>query len=104
MLCAMYREYLERRRMEVPRDDAGIFGGAELLQAELFPAWPTHDIDSVARELAASGFLSARFADNQLDSCALTQDAIVHMEHRFQGNLAKVLGAIAKLRPIVFPD
>lgn len=103
MLYVMYQEYLGRRNQDIPKDDAMLFGGAEQLQSSLFPAWPTHDISAVARDLSASGFLSTLFGDNELLESSLTKDAIIFMETRFKRNLKNLLGAISELRPIIFP-
>lgn len=102
MLCTLYSEYKSRLARSVPKDDAVLFGGSEMLQ-ELIPEWPTHDITATSRELAESGFLSAVFGDNSLEDCALTKDALVYMEGRFRGNVSALLDTIGKLRSIVFP-
>ena len=104
MLCAMYKEYMDRRNMDAPKDDAILFGDAEYLQSTIFPMWPTHDITAAARDLMAAGALSALFGNNELLECALTKDAIVYMESRFQRNVGKLLDAISKLRTIIFPN
>lgn len=103
MLCILYQEYMNRRKSEVPKDDAVMFGDAEHLQALLFPTWPTHDISSTARELSESSFLSVLFGDNELAGAALTKDAIIYMENRFKSGAKKLLSTISELRTIVFP-
>ena len=103
MLCVLYQEYLNRRKIEIPRDDAVMFGDAEHLQTLLFPTWPTHDISSTARELSESGFLSVLFGDNELADAALTKDAIIYMETRFKRGAKNLLSAISELRTIIFP-
>lgn len=103
MLCTLYQEYLARRKRDIPKDDAAVFGGSEQLQESLFSTWPTHDISSVARDLSSSGFLSTLFGDNELVESALTKNAIIYMENRFKQGAGNLLNAIAELRTIIFP-
>ena len=103
MICVLYAEYRNRIKNGVPKDDAVLFGGAKAIQ-KLIPEWPTHDISFTARELREVGFLSTLFAENELNNSALTKDAIIYMENRFQGNVSALLDAIGKLRSIVFPN
>lgn len=103
MLCVLYKEYIDRIKAGVPKDDAIFFGGAEKLQDPLFPMWPTHDISATARELKESGYLSALFGDNSLIDSALTKNAVIYMENRFKKNASGLLHTISKLAAIVFP-
>lgn len=101
LLCSLYDVFLCRRKDGVSSADAGRFGGSESLQSLCVAEWPVDDINEAALSLQRKGLLSARFADNALAECRLTDDGIAYMEQRFARNLGKLLQRLAELRSLL---
>ena len=91
LLCILYREFLDRRKNEQSRDDAAAFGSCEVIQSEILPEWPTHDIDAALWELHRKGLVDAYPGDNMAMAAILQPDGIVYMENRFKNKLQELI-------------
>lgn len=102
LLCSMYGEYRARIKNRALKEDAKLFGGAEIIQQDIVPEWPVEDISETSRELSNVQFLDALYADDELTESMLTPAAIVYMENRFANNASALLDTLSKLRSIIF--
>ena len=101
LICALYKEYLQRRKDGTPKNDAKYFGGADYIQQNIVPKWSLGDTEETLWELHRAGLLVCKPADNTVHFAILTDDGIVYMENRFKDGLSEVLGYIEKIKSIL---
>lgn len=101
LICAIYKEYLQRRKSGVPKGDAKSFYGAEKIQKEIVPNWQLADVEETCWELNRKGFLSCRSSNNTIYQAVLQDEAIIYMENRFQNGLSEVLNYLEKIKSIL---
>lgn len=101
LLCGLYKEYLERRKADMFREEAVIFGSAENLQQEIVQDWPIQDIEDVVRELSRAEIVTCLWADNTFWHASLTTNGIIYMETRFGRKIDKVLSRLNALKSLL---
>lgn len=101
LICALYKEYLQRRKDGTPKGDAKSFGGAKHIQDTIVPKWALGDVEETLWELERAGFLVCQPGDNTILLSFLDDPAIIYMENRFKDGLSEVLGYIEKIKSIL---
>lgn len=101
LICALYKEYLQKRKDGTPKGDAKWLGGAEHIQQTIVPKWSLADTEETLWELHRAGLLVCTSADNTVYFASLADDGIIYMENRFKDGLSDVLGYIEKIKSIL---
>lgn len=101
LICAIYKEYLQRRKSGIPKGDAKFFGSAKKIHEEIVPKWQLGDVEETCWELARKNFLICKPANNTVIDSFLGDEAIIYMENRFQNGLSDVLDYIEKIKSIL---
>lgn len=101
LICALYKEYLQKRKDGIPKGDAKCFGGAEYIHRTIVPKWSLGDTEETLWELHRAGLLVCKPADNTVYFAILADDGIVYMENRFKDGISEVLGHIEKIKSIL---
>jgi len=102
MLCALYKDYKEKRKNREDKASAKYVGSAERIHKDLMSEWSFEDVDETCRELSRAGYLNCQFADNVTWQSNLTDEAIIYMENRFVNGLTGVLDYMAKIKAAIF--
>ena len=98
LLYNMYSEYKLRRKNNMSRKDSVFFGSYEDVAQLSFDYSPA-DVDDFLRELNQLGFVRAKYADNHVYLCALTYEAIEHMEQLPADYFRSVVDFVTKFIP-----
>lgn len=98
LLYKMYSEYKNRRKDDVDRRKASFFGSYEDI-SQLLSEKSSEDVDDCLRELNQLGFVRAKYADNHVYLCALTYEAIEHMEQLPADYFRSVVDFVTKFIP-----
>lgn len=101
MICALYKEYIDKRKNKTPKEDAKFVGSSEGIQKELMSQWTLEDVDETCRELDRAEFLECLYAEDTIVDACLTDNAIIYMENRFIDGLTGVLDYMGKIRAIL---
>lgn len=101
LICALYREYLQRRKNGIAKGQAKILGSAQRIHETIVPKWIFGDVEETLRELARAGVLTCLNADDTVYLATLSDQGIIYMENRFKDGLAEVLGYIEKIKSIL---
>lgn len=101
LICAIYKEYLERRKVGIPKYDAKFFDGSSYVHEKLMPDWSFDDVDETCRELSRSDLLNCLVADDVVCAASISDFGIIYMENRFKDGLGSVLGYLERLRSIL---
>lgn len=101
LICALYKEYLQKRENGTTKGQAKWFGGANHIRETIVPKWLLGDVEETLWELHRAGLLVCQSADNTVYLAALADDGIVYMENRFKDGLSDVLGYIEKIKSIL---
>lgn len=101
LICAIYKEYLQRRKSGTPKGDAKWFGDAEEIQKNIVPKWQLGDVEETCWELERKNFLVCQSANNTILETVLGDEAIIYMENRFQNGLNDVLEYLEKIKSIL---
>ena len=96
VLCTLYREYLNRLKNGLPKDEASSFRPSEEIQEELFSDTPLHDLDDSLDELKTAGFIKV----NILGAFSLQRSAIIDLEGRFKKGLTEVIEFLLKFHKL----
>lgn len=90
LLCAMYRDYLEKRKSGISKSKANFFESSHVLHENLLPVWSFQDVDDTCRELSRSGLIQCHWADNIAVFISISDIGISYMENRFKNGLKEV--------------
>ncbi len=101
LICALYKDYLQKRKDGVSKGDAKILGGAEHIQRTIVPKWILEDVEETLWELHRAGLLLCQPADNTVYLTILTDAGIIYMENRFKDGLTDILGYLEKIKSIL---
>jgi len=101
LICALYKEYLQKRRDGISKREAKYLGGAKHIQQALVPKWPLGDVEETCWELERKGFLMCQPANNTIYMSVLGDDGIIYMENRFKNGLSEVLAYLEKVKSIL---
>ena len=101
LICVLYKEYLQRRKQEIPKTEAVLFAGSDDIQKQFMTKWSVEDVDETCRELDDVGLLSCFVADDIVCETTLVKDGIMYMENRFSTEIENVFSYIEKLRSIL---
>ncbi|EHM46143.1 hypothetical protein ACR742_18205 [Flavonifractor plautii] len=101
LICALYKEYLQKRKDGKPKGEAKDLGGAEHIQQTIVPKWQLGDVEETLWELGRAGLLVCHPGDNTVYFAILADEGIIYMENRFRNGLSDVLGYIEKIKSIL---
>ena len=101
LICVLYKEYLQRRKTGLSKNEARYFGGSDYIQKNLTRKWSVEDVDETCRELSRNNLLDCLFLDNVAAEILLTDVAVTYMESRFSQRLSSVIGYIERIRSIL---
>ena len=101
LICALYKEYLQKRKKGVPKGEAKYLGGAKHIQSAIVPNWILGDVEETLWELHRAGLLLCQPADNTVYRSVLADDGIIYMENRFKNGLTDVLDYVDKVKSIL---
>ena len=99
LICKLYRNYLEKRKNGISKNQARSFGSSHNIHETLCPELLFEDVDDTCRELSRAGFITCLWADNIADHVFLSDSCIAYMENRFKNGLIEVTDFIAKFIP-----
>lgn len=102
LLCVLYRHYKDRRKSGMSKDDAKRFGGSQYIFSRLLSEWTFEDVDETCRELDRAGLLDCFYADNNVWTAILNDNAIIYMENRFKNGISEVIDNITRLKNLIF--
>lgn len=95
MLCCLYKEYLERRKLGNPKRSSRRFSDEYPSSDPILSTWHKSDISDTILELGQKGFLKV-YIGGDFD---LTDSSIIYMENRFKNNLSEISDFISKFIP-----
>jgi hypothetical protein len=95
VLCCFYKEFLERRKLNMSIRDSSRFTYEFFSSDKLFSKWHKSDIDTNLMELGNKKYISA-YIGSQFQ---LTNEAIIYLENRFQNGAKEVIDLISKFIP-----
>ena len=101
LICAIYKEYLQKLKNGNPKSKAKYLGSAEDIQYSIVPKWVIENIEETLWELDRSGLLDCYPADNTVYSAVLNDAGISYMENRFKNGISEVLGYIERIKSIL---
>lgn len=103
LLCVLYREYRTRRSHGVPIRQASYFRDDTSIRNNFMPLWLEDDVSEVCWRLVNHGLLFATPGDDKANNVTLTEEGIIYMEDRFDGQLERLLSRLAQLTTLVAP-
>lgn len=89
-LCYVYKEYLKRRKNNVPDVDARTFSDSFSVKQLKLPA---SDIELLLQELNSKKYIKR----NIIGDFKLSDDAIVYMENRFKNDAKEILDILSNI-------
>lgn len=95
MLCCLYKEYLERRKLGNSKRDSKRFSNEYTSSDPILSTWHKSDISDTILELGQKGFLKV-YIGGDFD---LTDMSIIYMENRFKNNISEISDFISKFIP-----
>ena len=103
LICAIYAEYLRRRKNGVNKTQATKNFSSEKIKSDLLPEWQLEDIDDTMSELHKNTLVGCLNADNftAYDGW-ITSEGILYMEGRFERKLSKIIDYVSKISNIAF--
>lgn len=101
LICAMYKEYLKRRKEGIAKVNAKSFQDSQWIKDNLMPEWSFEDVDETCRELHRAKLLDNMYASNVVYFSCLTDLGIVYMENRFKNNLSAIAENMAKIKALI---
>ena len=101
LICALYKDYLQKRKSGIPKGEAKFLGGAEQIQSAIVPKWLLGDVEETLWELCRAGLLDCLSADNTVYMSVLADAGIIYMENRFKDGLSDVLDYVEKVKAIL---
>lgn len=97
MLCLIYNEFLNRRKIGISKREAICFSHPSVLQTEFLQGIHEDDIVDALTELANNGLIKLYYDCGFL----LNDSAIVYMENRFSNKMDSFLETISKIRSLL---
>ncbi len=101
LISAMYKEYLERRKIGKTKEEATNFQSEKVIAQEIMPEWKEADVNYTIAELKSHGFLDATAAGNAFMWVKMTSKAISALEVTFQDKVDSVLNFMAKIKDAI---
>lgn len=101
LICALYKEYLQKRKDGVPKGRAKVFGGASTVRGNLVPKWSVEDVEETLRELSRAKLMTCIYADDTVYEAILSDQGIIYMENRFKNGISGVLEYLEKIKTIL---
>ena len=98
LICAIYKDYLEKRKNGISKNNCKHIGSSEDIQKTIVPEWSFEDVEETCRELSRANLLDCNFADNIVYDSYLSDTAIIYMENRFKNGLSEVLDYFQKIK------
>ena len=99
LLCLLYKLYLERVDNGISKSSARYMGGSEHIRQCCLPEESLENVDDSCWELLRAGMLDGFGADDMVCESELTDQAIIHMETRFQKGMKELLEFLANFIP-----
>lgn len=100
LICAIYKDYLEKRKNGISKNNCKHIGSSEDIQKTIVPEWSFEDVEETCRELDRAQLLSSvLYVDDTCDKIELSDKAIIYMENRFGNTIDKIVDYISKLKP-----
>lgn len=94
-LCIIYKEFLQRRKNGMSKDDARDFHSNYHLTNSDFYQWNQEDIGEAIRELGRNGLIKI-WIDGGFQ---LKDECIIIMENRFKNGLKELIDVVSKFIP-----
>lgn len=101
LICALYKDYLQKRKDGVPKGQAKSLGNASYIQRTVVPKWLLGDVEETLWELDRAGLLICNPGGNTVTATVLADDGIIYMEKRFQNGLTDILDYVEKVKAIL---
>ena len=99
LLCILYKKYLDKRKENVPKNDAKLCGGSNLIRDTLVPNWSLSDVDNTCWELSRAGMLKVNGSNHSIYLVWLSDSGIVYMENRFKNGVKEVTEFLTSFIP-----
>ena len=97
MLCLIYNEFLNRRKIGMSKRETICFPHPSVLQMEFLQGIHEDDIVDALTELANNGLIKLYYDCGFL----LNDSAIIYMENRFSNKMDSFLETISKIRSLM---
>lgn len=101
LICAIYKDYLEKRKNGMPKSKAKMYGGSKQIHQDILPKWLFEDVDETCLELSRAGLVKCFSADNIVLRLIITDDGIIYMENRFKNNVKSVFDYMVKIKEFI---
>lgn len=101
LLGLMYKEYLEKRKSGVSRDNASRFVDIVSIHEKLMPNSLLDDVESFCFELLKHEWIKGMRADGTVFNISLTTEAIATLEVNFKDRIDSVVDFLSKLKAII---
>lgn len=101
LLCAIYKDYLQKRKNGESKDTAKNLGSASDIQSKIVPKWILGDVEETLRTLSSSEMVSCFYADDTVHFAELSEKGIFYMENRFKNGISDVLDHLQKIKSIL---
>lgn len=101
LLSSMYKIYIERRKNNVDKKDARLFGNIHTIKNDIMPEWSEADILDTCGELKRKGYINAISGNNSYARIELTTDAIALLEVTFKDKVDTVLDYLSKIKSAI---
>lgn len=95
MICCVYREYLQRRKLGLSVAESCIFKAEYFQNDPVLSAWNPDDCMTTAEELDRAGLFKVWISGD----FEITSDAIFYMENRFKNGILELADFISKFKP-----
>lgn len=97
ILCLIYDEFLNRRKLGMSKMDAKCFSHPKVLQTEFLQGIHEDDIVDALTELSNNGLIKLYYDCGFL----LGDSAIVYMENRFSNKMDSFLDTVSKIKSLL---
>lgn len=97
VLHAMYSQFLSRRKVGQPKEEASEFGSVESIKNDLCPQMSIADVDAAMRELDRCSYLINDYGDDTITQCSLTSDAIIDCDNLTRDKIGTVVNGFLTL-------
>lgn len=99
LLCAMYKDYLEKRKSGSSKSHANYWGTSHVIHENLLPKWSFEDVDDICRELSRAEMIKCGWGDNIALYISISDLGIIYMENRFKNGLKDVASFLGNFIP-----
>jgi len=101
LLCLLYKQYCQKRKSDVSKSSAKMFGSSADIQKTITPKWTFENVNETCNELSRAGFLDCSHSDDVVDSTCLSDIGIIYMENRFKDGLKSVLQYLERIKGLL---